>query len=153
MSFARTSAARGFQCFFFQAEDGIRHYKVTGVQTCALPISYRIAYSMFIALRVIPLIEDQMKTVQAAQMVRGVGVAPGIRGRIRNGVRYTLPVLVGVMRECNVMVLSMESRAFGAYPTRTFVHDVHMGKRGIAVTIALIALVITWYVLIGLGIV
>src|SRR2546426_9101263 len=26
-------------CFFFQAEDGIRDYKVTGVQTCALPIS------------------------------------------------------------------------------------------------------------------
>src|SRR6266446_7194342 len=28
-----------FDDFFFQAEDGIRHYKVTGVQTCALPIS------------------------------------------------------------------------------------------------------------------
>src|SRR5688500_19085637 len=30
-----------FVCFhfFFQAEDGIRDYKVTGVQTCALPIS------------------------------------------------------------------------------------------------------------------
>src|SRR5256885_2589792 len=30
-----------FACcvFFFQAEDGIRDYKVTGVQTCALPIS------------------------------------------------------------------------------------------------------------------
>src|SRR5256885_12757945 len=36
--------------FFFQAEDGIRDYKVTGVQTCALPISMsyknlRIAWS------------------------------------------------------------------------------------------------------------
>src|ERR671911_1716493 len=29
-----------FDCFFFfQAEDGIRDYKVTGVQTCALPIA------------------------------------------------------------------------------------------------------------------
>src|SRR5690625_7968679 len=26
-------------CFFFQAEDGIRDGHVTGVQTCALPIS------------------------------------------------------------------------------------------------------------------
>src|SRR5699024_11667301 len=26
-------------CFFFQAEDGIRDRNVTGVQTCALPIS------------------------------------------------------------------------------------------------------------------
>src|SRR5205807_3175113 len=31
--------------FFFQAEDGIRDYKVTGVQTCALPISKRICRS------------------------------------------------------------------------------------------------------------
>src|SRR5256885_3821280 len=28
--------------FFFQAEDGIRDYKVTGVQTCALPICPRV---------------------------------------------------------------------------------------------------------------
>src|SRR5256885_9799584 len=29
--------------FFFQAEDGIRDYKVTGVQTCALPICAEIS--------------------------------------------------------------------------------------------------------------
>src|SRR5205807_4899101 len=34
-----TSPASGkWSLFFFQAEDGIRDYKVTGVQTCALPI-------------------------------------------------------------------------------------------------------------------
>src|SRR5256885_9132331 len=32
--------AGAWQFFFFQAEDGIRDYKVTGVQTCALPISF-----------------------------------------------------------------------------------------------------------------
>src|SRR5256885_3758621 len=31
-------------CFFFQAEDGIRDYKVTGVQTCALPIFTAIRF-------------------------------------------------------------------------------------------------------------
>src|SRR5699024_3579356 len=33
-------------CFFFQAEDGIRDRNVTGVQTCALPISIE-KYSFF----------------------------------------------------------------------------------------------------------
>src|SRR5256885_12220569 len=33
--------------FFFQAEDGIRDYKVTGVQTCALPISLRSTRKAF----------------------------------------------------------------------------------------------------------
>src|SRR5690606_40085656 len=32
-----TTIARAF-VFFFQAEDGIRDFHVTGVQTCALPI-------------------------------------------------------------------------------------------------------------------
>src|SRR2546429_6135455 len=31
--------------FFFQAEDGIRDVAVTGVQTCALPISFRYRHS------------------------------------------------------------------------------------------------------------
>src|SRR2546430_15778920 len=34
----RSSRSQG-QIFFFQAEDGIRYLTVTGVQTCALPIS------------------------------------------------------------------------------------------------------------------
>src|ERR671911_1804642 len=34
-----------FFSFFFQAEDGIRDYKVTGVQTCALPICRYFATS------------------------------------------------------------------------------------------------------------
>src|SRR5256885_8526431 len=38
---SRAHALVSFFFFFFQAEDGIRDYKVTGVQTCALPISAR----------------------------------------------------------------------------------------------------------------
>src|ERR1022692_5012573 len=33
-----SNECRIFSVFFVQAEDGIRDYKVTGVQTCALPI-------------------------------------------------------------------------------------------------------------------
>src|SRR5256885_9259956 len=38
LTFVRSVARTGHVFFFFQAEDGIRDYKVTGVQTCALPI-------------------------------------------------------------------------------------------------------------------
>src|SRR2546426_7939154 len=37
-------------CFFFQAEDGIRDYKVTGVQTCALPIWNRRAVGIVLGI-------------------------------------------------------------------------------------------------------
>src|SRR5690606_39482780 len=33
--------------FFFQAEDGIRDFHVTGVQTCALPISMRTVREIY----------------------------------------------------------------------------------------------------------
>src|SRR5256885_11953724 len=38
LDFRRVSVNDISLFFFFQAEDGIRDYKVTGVQTCALPI-------------------------------------------------------------------------------------------------------------------
>src|SRR5688500_20376063 len=45
-----------FYCFFFfQAEDGIRDYKVTGVQTCALPI-FNNAYNK---TKVLSLLTDK----------------------------------------------------------------------------------------------
>src|SRR2546425_3929601 len=34
------------EVFFFQAEDGIRDKLVTGVQTCALPISFELSRGM-----------------------------------------------------------------------------------------------------------
>src|SRR5260370_3935926 len=36
--------------FFFQAEDGIRDSSVTGVQTCALPISLMVVVSIVVTL-------------------------------------------------------------------------------------------------------
>src|SRR5256885_5694721 len=44
-------ATVGYCFFFFQAEDGIRDYKVTGVQTCALPISSTSGGGVMLALR------------------------------------------------------------------------------------------------------
>src|SRR2546426_7232106 len=56
--------------FFFQAEDGIRDYKVTGVQTCALPISadYRVVSEIG---------PDHRKTFVVAVSVAGQVLASG----------------------------------------------------------------------------
>src|SRR5688500_20147813 len=53
-------------CFFFQAEDGIRDYKVTGVQTCALPI-YRV-----MVLSYDQLTADAETTLQRLEAFTGV---------------------------------------------------------------------------------
>src|SRR5690606_5306548 len=43
-----------FYFFFFQAEDGIRDFHVTGVQTCALPISEQLLDKMAEQLAIYP---------------------------------------------------------------------------------------------------
>src|SRR5688500_7689754 len=51
--------AQGTGLFFFQAEDGIRDYKVTGVQTCALPICRcAMAHSVKHLTHAVPYRED-----------------------------------------------------------------------------------------------
>src|SRR5690625_6543491 len=73
--------------FFFQAEDGIRDGHVTGVQTCALPISYTVSNVPSSAegeVLVLPM-EDE------AQTQGPVAVADTVRVRARDHV--TIPVL------------------------------------------------------------
>src|SRR2546429_9512642 len=60
--------------FFFQAEDGIRDVAVTGVQTCALPISSRAAwravprlYAIRLQSRCLPQDRKQRTARQAAR--------------------------------------------------------------------------------------
>jgi energy-coupling factor transport system permease protein len=48
-------------------------------------------------------------------------------------------------------VMSMESRAFGAYPTRTFVEAPRMRASGITVCCIMLALVVGWYTALVMG--
>ena len=52
-------------CFFFQAEDGIRDSPVTGVQTCALPISTIEEFAANASVPVINALTDHEHPCQA----------------------------------------------------------------------------------------
>ena len=114
-------------------------------------LPYRIAYAFFIALRIIPTIEDEIKTIRAAQAVRGVARKGGIAGRLGETKRYAMPLLVGSLRRASMMVMSMESRAFGAYPQRSFVDAPRMRVSGVLVCAVTLSLVAAWYCALGLG--
>src|SRR2546430_12074089 len=66
--------------FFFQAEDGIRDLTVTGVQTCALPISLRSGQADEISRALDELQQAYSAagaSLYAAQRGAGGGPAPG----------------------------------------------------------------------------
>src|SRR5688500_19224159 len=58
------SAKRRTSFFFFQAKDGIRSYKVTGVQTCALPIG--VVYTLDAKSRLLGATREEMSEPRAA---------------------------------------------------------------------------------------
>src|SRR2546426_4709728 len=69
--------------FFFQAEDGIRDYKVTGVQTCALPITHERVpkYSEQPRLEIGPrrelVLSFDRARIRLLHEILGVGLVPG----------------------------------------------------------------------------
>jgi len=98
-----------------------------------MKVPYRIAYAFFIALRIIPRSKRRSRRFTAAQAVRGVvASAASPAGSARQALRHAASrrqPAQGVM-----MVMSMEARAFGAYPQRTFVeapHNVGEWRRGL----------------------
>ena len=66
-----------FFIFFFQAEDGIRDWSVTGVQTCALPI-----YRHFKVFQQYGLMEDFKMAVEEIHN-RGMKVITDLRSEER----------------------------------------------------------------------
>src|SRR6266446_481731 len=73
-----------FFVFFFQAEDGIRDYKVTGVQTCALPISAVSATASAVPPLRILIVDDDplvLKSLRDTLEADGHGVTTADGGR------------------------------------------------------------------------
>jgi energy-coupling factor transport system permease protein len=114
-------------------------------------VPYRVGYAFFIALRIVPMIEEEIGIIRAAQAVRGVARKRGLSGRIGETKRYAMPLLVGSLRRAAMMVMSMEGRAFGAFPQRTFVDAPRMGASGVAVCASTVAAVVAWYAALALG--
>src|SRR5438093_8816990 len=73
-----------FLFFFFQAEDGIRDWSVTGVQTCALPISLLEAcgdWQLKAAIRVHQHVRLRPPVLDVLHMRKSPLVASGFRPR------------------------------------------------------------------------
>src|SRR5207245_3827980 len=108
--------------FFFQAEDGIRAATVTGVQTCALPISQPLAVTMnggaFLGIDVdAERIKRRVKTGYCQVMVNDLDEALRI---LKNAVRKREPASVGRSEERRV---GKEGSCRGAPGTQSRVEE------------------------------
>jgi energy-coupling factor transport system permease protein len=84
-------------------------------------LPYRFGFMLVTAIRFIPVFESEAGTVRNAQVARGLDIdRGGVKGIVKMA-RYTLmPLVVSALSKVDVLVISMEGRAFGCMRTRTF---------------------------------
>nr|WP_308116577.1 energy-coupling factor transporter transmembrane component T [Leifsonia poae] len=87
-----------------------------------LRVPYRIGYTAIAAYRFIPRFGTELALIRQAQRVRGVATGWGPVATLRRAFAAVVPLLAGAIRHADRMALAMESRAFGAHPTRTERH-------------------------------
>lgn len=83
-------------------------------------LPYKLAWAIFLAIVYTPLILHEYEVITHARAVRGLRSRPGPLGML-DTVRHTFfPLLIRGLRKGSVTALAMDSRGFGAYPTRVF---------------------------------
>ncbi|WP_309102993.1 energy-coupling factor transporter transmembrane component T [Microbacterium sp.] len=94
-----------------------------------LGVPYRIGYTALAAFRFLPRFGHELSVIRAAHRVRGHHGGRGPFARIARGWGYIVPLLAGAIRHAERVALAMDSRAFGAHPTRTERHLVPFRAR------------------------
>lgn len=104
-----------------------------------LRVPYRIGYTALAAFRFVPRFGHELSVIRAAHRVRGHHGGRGPFARIARGWGYIVPLLAGAIRHAERVALAMDSRAFGAHPSRTERHLVPFRARDIVFTVASLA--------------
>jgi energy-coupling factor transport system permease protein len=106
---------------------------MTGFVRIGMP--YRFAFAIFLALRFLPIVQQEVDAVKAAHAIRGRAVGSPIRHRFRLWQRYMFTVIVNGLRKAENTALAIESRGFGAYPDRTYVKTFRWTRTGLILLI------------------
>jgi energy-coupling factor transport system permease protein len=106
----------------------------------SLGIPYRYAFAIFTALRFLPIIQQEVEAVQAAHAIRGRAARSPWAHRFRLWQRYLFTVIINGLRKAENTALAIESRGFGAYPTRTYVKPYRVTFIGILIVILFVLL-------------
>lgn len=84
-------------------------------------LPYRAGFMLITAMRFIPIFRIELVLVKNAQMAKGIELEGMSPRRLIMAVKYLLvPLVVSVLSKVDFLTMSMESRAFGLYPKRSY---------------------------------
>ena len=97
-----------------------------GMVKMGLP--YKLAYTLTTALNLVPILQTETGVIVDAQKLRAMQTFE--KGKIGEKMRaypaLVTPLVIGSMRRAQLMAVAMDSRAFGASKSRTYLEDISM---------------------------
>ena len=118
----------------------------------SIGVSYRVGYSVSLALRYIPDVQREYHNISQAQQARGIDLSgkDKVLTRMKNSVAILLPLVLSSLNRIETVSNAMELRGFGKEKKRTWYVQRKMRKNdwlvvGAAGLILVLDLVITFW--------
>jgi len=86
-----------------------------------IPI-YDLGMILFIALRFIPVLSNEMEMIRKAQFIRGVEFTGSLRNRIKRSAAMVLPVFHSALRRADDLSVAIETRGYRSGRPRSSLH-------------------------------
>lgn len=112
-----------------------------------MKLSYKVGFAIFAGYRFMPLLNSELEYIRIAHAIRGYGEKTTLRGRFKEFMRYTIPLFASAVRKAQRTAIAMDSKAFGAFPKRTYLTEVKLCKGDILFTVFLLIIIIGLYIL------
>ena len=106
-------------------------------------VSYKIAYSVSIALRYIPDVQRDYQDISFAQQARGIDMSKKekLTKRIKNSASILMPLIFSSLDRIETISSAMELRAFGSNKKRTWYNGSQF-KKGDYIAIAIVSVIL-----------
>lgn len=118
----------------------------------SIGVSYRIGYSVSLALRYIPDIQREYHNISQAQQARGIDLSgkDKLFTRMKNSVAILLPLVLSSLNRIETVSNAMELRGFGRNRKRTWYNLRKMQKNdwivtALAIAILAVDLIVTFW--------
>lgn len=104
-----------------------------------IPI-YDLGMILFIALRFIPVLANELDTIRKAQMIRGIRFTGSLRTRVERYAALVLPVFFSALRRADDLSVAIETRGYRSGRPRSSLHPLHFRPLdAVAMSIAFLA--------------
>ena len=109
-------------------------------------VSYKVGYSVAIALRYIPDVQRDFHEISQAQQARGIDLSKKdkLTDRLKNSAAILFPLVLSSLQRIEVISNAMELRGFGKNKKRTWIVERPFKKRDyIAILVAVLMLAVS----------